>query len=84
MRVEGDYEEIARFRDSFMAQLWAGRLKAEGISAVVEGDLRQDEWAKAQELLGTGSIRVFARSDQAVEARAILRPVDQATIVERD
>ena len=84
MRTEGDYEEIARFSDTFLAQLWTGRLKAEGIKAVVEDDVRQDEWAKAQELMGIAAVRVFAPSDQAEGAREILRGVDKAEVIERE
>ena len=84
MRTEGDYEEIARFPDSFLAQLWTGRLKAEGIPAVAEDDIRQDEFAKVQELGGIATVRVFAPSEQAEEARAILRGVDKAKVIERE
>lgn len=83
MRTEGDYEEIARFPDTFIANLWVGRLKAEGILSEVEDDLRQDGFKMAQEAFDVPMVRVYAHRDKAEAARDILRGVEKALIIER-
>ena len=82
MRRNDGYVEVARFPDTFLANLWTGRLKAEGLDATVEPDLRMDEWAMAEQLMKIAVVRVFVAADDAAAAREILRGVDKAEVVD--
>ena len=69
---------VRTYMDMNEARLFAGRLEAEGIAAVLDPPAVGDYYGEAAGVLLAQGIKVLVPEDRALDARAVLEELDRA------